>query len=244
MTTDVFSLFVSRKFDEILDLIARGEVSDLDANGPEQGWTLLHHAAERQMHAFMQSLVQSGANIDARDDYGSSPLFWSFFPETVATLIDLGANIHHRNKWGRTPIFSLSVNDETEALHILVNAGADINAKDDDGDSPLMHFIRENNSPVCALELIGIGAVINTINNCGDTALHIAAENCHFQEVIEALLKAGADPSVLNAQGQTPSEVTEDEDYKALLQRAALNRELSSLIESATAHPRRADGGI
>lgn len=60
------------------------------------------------------------------------------------------------------------------ATQTLLVDGADINAKNKDGETPLMWAEYKNHTEIIKL-LIRKGADINAINNDGDTALIIAA---------------------------------------------------------------------
>jgi ankyrin repeat protein len=59
----------------------------------------------------------------------------------VGALIDAGANIHARSIFGATPlhlaISSVVTEASLETVRILLSAGADTNAADQDGRTPL-----------------------------------------------------------------------------------------------------------
>jgi hypothetical protein len=90
-----------------------------DVNGSHQtsGWTLLHQAAESQQYEAMRLLLDHGANPNAQDMYGSTPLHRSVdseIDEAVqdGTALDLtgtkillaaGADLNIVNKQGLTP---------------------------------------------------------------------------------------------------------------------------------------------
>lgn len=244
MTANAFALFQERKFDELIQHIERGDIANLDEIGPSNGWTLLHHATERNLHTLMRELVRHGADVNSHDSEGHSPLSLAFYPETLRTLLELSADINHKGDYGHTPIFSQSATDDVDVFKIILDAGADINARLDDGSTPLMSFIRDNDTPVGALELIAAGADVNAVNTAGDTVLHIAASHTHFIEVVEELLKAGANPLAINSDGRTPGDVASDDEIQSVLQRAVLNAELEALIETASERVKREDGGI
>ena len=47
---------------------------DVNAAHPESGWTLLHNAAELGNLSLIEALVKSGANLNARNHQGWTPL--------------------------------------------------------------------------------------------------------------------------------------------------------------------------
>jgi len=85
-----------------------------------------------------------------------------------------------------------------------INAGTDLNKKDDYGSTPLMIAATFGKIDV-AKALINGGAKLNISNADGATALHIAAFYCRT-EIVEALMKAGADKNLKNNLGATAQE--------------------------------------
>ncbi|MDB0074067.1 ankyrin repeat domain-containing protein, partial [Planktomarina temperata] len=69
------------------------------------------------------------------------------------------------------------------------NYGADVNAKNDDGDTPLMVAIRLNNRAIATV-LLEAGADLNTRNEDGNTSFHFAAEKAKKPEFLTVLLEA------------------------------------------------------
>ncbi len=52
-------------------------------------------------------------------------------------LITKGANVNAKNPNGRTPLFNATVEGSKETAELLIAKGADVNAKDPDGETPL-----------------------------------------------------------------------------------------------------------
>ena len=74
-----------------------------------------------------------------------------------------------------------------------IKNGADVNARTEDGLTPLMLAARDNRTPEVTLALIKNGADMNARAEYGDTPLMIAAGFNPNPEVILALIKNGAD---------------------------------------------------
>ena len=103
-------------------------------------------------------------------------------------------------KWNTYNFFSKAgVADVSRCL----NAGADPNARDEDGNTPL-HFAGYNKNPAVITALVKAGAEINARDKWGHTPLHKAANNNKNPAVIAALLKAGADVNAKDKDGETP----------------------------------------
>ncbi len=83
-----------------------------------------------------------------------------------------------------------------------INAGANVNAKDNDGVTPLMRAAIENSSVVVKM-LLNAGANVNAENKWGQTPLFLAAKK-NSPEVLRTLLEAGANVDTKNNNGWTP----------------------------------------
>ena len=107
----------------------------------------------------------------------------------------------------------ITVQDEKGVFEILKQINAQEPLK---GSTPLMQAIEFNNSLKLIEALIGAGAKIHTKDFVGNTPLHFAAlEN--RKEVVELLLKHGADKEAQNADGKKPCDLAEDPETKKLL---------------------------
>ena len=83
-------------------------------------------------------------------------------------------------------------NSNIEVISILINAGANVNARTDGAWSALMYAANHNPRAISAL--ISAGANVNARNNEGYSPLIFAAANGHL-EAVSLLLNAGADSS-------------------------------------------------
>ena len=90
-----------------------------------------------------------------------------------------------------------------EGVQILLDAGADIEARDGRGRTVLMSALQSRNIET-VLELIEKGAEINARDNVGGTALSRAAGPFGNAEVLKALLATKAEVNVADNNGMTP----------------------------------------
>ncbi len=88
-------------------------------------------------------------------------------------------------------------------VRLLLQAGADPNAPDDNGLTPL-HRGAENSNPMVVTHLLDAGADLNARDNDGYTALHWAAAQSGNDRVVKVLLDRGADPFAESNDGRTP----------------------------------------
>ncbi|HWB32740.1 MAG TPA: ankyrin repeat domain-containing protein [Acidobacteriaceae bacterium] len=75
-------------------------------------------------------LAEAGANVNARDDDGNTPLHETFLDDVAEELIKLGADVNARNKDGETPLMTTVSND---MVRVLIKHGADPYIRDNDG---------------------------------------------------------------------------------------------------------------
>jgi ankyrin repeat protein len=83
----------------------------------------------------------------------------------------------------------------------LINAGADLNARNSDGNTALLRSACEGR-PELTRVLIDAGAQLNIQNNDGYTALILARRRGH-EDIAELLLQAGADKSLVALTGSS-----------------------------------------
>jgi ankyrin repeat protein len=95
-----------------------------------------------------------------------------------------------------------ATNGHLESMKALLEAGAHVNDKDEDGGTPL-HWAAYKGHGECVTALLGAGADVNINDNYGLTPLHWAAYYGRG-ECVTALLEAGAYVNAKNNMGKTP----------------------------------------
>lgn len=109
----------------------------------------------------------------------------------------------------------------------LLKAGADIHEIDKNGVTPL-HFAVRFRSPAAVATLLEHGANVNqTCKRSGATPLHravtwtgapqTAGKRDEQREIIELLLRFGADPAIRNKAGKRPADYVRDAGLLACL---------------------------
>ena len=72
------------------------------------------------------TLVESGADLDARDENGQTPLHWAAWrnnnPSVVAALLDSGADPNSRNQFGELPVELAAQNPKLHGTAVYLAA--------------------------------------------------------------------------------------------------------------------------
>lgn len=85
-------------------------------------------------------LLSEGADVNARDADGCTPLLWAVLSgnmEVASLLIEKGADINSSNNDGETALHWASTTGNTEIAEMLISKGAEVNCKDTFGITPL-----------------------------------------------------------------------------------------------------------
>jgi uncharacterized protein len=156
---------------------------DLVFSKDEHGFTPLHLAAACGNKNMVEFLLTTKAEVNAKDNAGSAPLHQAVAARgghinIVKILLAHGADINGADRQGLTPLHYATLADNQDAVRLLINHGANTNAKDNKvGDTPLILAAGKGYKEVAEL-LLAHGADVNLADNKG-TPLTWAIQTGH-----------------------------------------------------------------
>eukprot|EP01094_Clydonella_sp_ATCC50884_P018285 TRINITY_DN3367_c0_g1_i1.p1 TRINITY_DN3367_c0_g1~~TRINITY_DN3367_c0_g1_i1.p1 ORF type:complete len:575 (+),score=191.20 TRINITY_DN3367_c0_g1_i1:260-1984(+) len=190
--TELSSMLVLATRRRRLAVVERLLAAGADATFPDEvGRYPLHEAVRGRRVEIVRVLLEAGAYVDARDRTGQSPLHiyaqWQAIPRDVALcLLHGGANTALQDRYERTPLHYAAQRAHTEAIELLLQYNAPVNACDTKHQPPLFYAVLKNFAHV-ARSLIEARADVNIPNRSGMRMLDVAEP-----EVLPHLLHAGA----------------------------------------------------
>ena len=151
----------------------------------------LHDAIQNKDMQALQALIQSGADVNAKNEKELTPLHYAakHQPQAVKPLIDAGADVNAKDSLELPPLH-YAAEYQPKAVKPLIDAGADVNAESELGQKIPLHFAAQH-QPESVSILIKAGADVNAKDGLGNTPLHYAVQ--HQPQAVKPLIKAGAD---------------------------------------------------
>ena len=180
--------------------------------GPALAQSPLADALENGRRDAALALIAQGADVDAAQADGTTPLHWAAYQldtELVDRLIARGARANTANRYGASPLGEAAKAANAAIVERLVKAGADVEAANGDGETVLMLAARAGSTEV-ASALIEAGADVNAREAWRDqTALMWAGEGA-FPKLVDLLIAHGADVRARAAANDWGSQITSE----------------------------------
>ena len=161
------------------------------------------------------ALIEAGADVNAEisvKGFRAPLLFFTVIwtgespraMDMTETLLAAGAHRKFESLGGANVLHAAAMGASPAVIPMLVNAGADIHARTEEGGTPLHLAAKSGDNPEMIRALLAAGADLHAPGESGETPLHTAAGHNENREVIDALVAAGADINARSSLGTTP----------------------------------------
>ena len=187
----------------------------------------------------LKVLVQNGANVNAGNQLGETPVMSAAaggFSNIVDYLIDSGADLNATNHMGQSSFIYAARNGNVEMVKYLQGKGIEVRDGEfemalidaiernsiemvktliemgaDVNDQALQHAVLIGNSEMVRYLVVDHGGNVSLVVN-GNPILSMAVERS-YTEIVQCLIDNGADVEEKNSNGETPLMVAVDHGY-------------------------------
>lgn len=160
----------------------------------------------------VRRLLDAGADVNVRDERGRNAVLAATQGDHVPTarlLIERGADVNAQDAIEDSAFLLAGARGLTEIVRLALAAGADLKRVNRYGGTALIPACHHGHVETVRL-LVGSGIDLDHVNRLGWTALLEAVilgdGSARYVQIVELLLRQGADPSRADAQAVTPLE--------------------------------------
>jgi uncharacterized protein len=200
---------------------------------PMASETDLHKAAGANDSARIETLLKSGARVDARDSSERTALLVATQANAVdaaRALIAAGADVNAKDNIQDSPYLYAAAEGRLEILRLTLKAGADLKSVNRYGGTGLIPASHHGH-PDIVRELLKTRINIDHVNRLGWTALLetiiLSDGGPTHTEILELLVDAGANVNLADRDGVTPLAHAEQRGYA----------EMARILKAAGAKP-------
>ena len=125
---------------DVTDMLAVPGSTLINTRDVSTGDTPLHIVVARRDLTWVQFIIAKGANVNARNNKGETPLQMASnfgFSEGAELLVKLGAKVDEPNATGETPLIAATHRRDAALARVLLKAGANPARNDNSGRSAL-----------------------------------------------------------------------------------------------------------
>ncbi len=142
---------------------------------------LIYAAADAAMPEMVKFLIESGADLNAKNESGENALFELITrdnpnTEVAEILIDSGLSIKIKSKLYGTPLHWAAFCGRTNIVELLLKKAAKVNEKDKNGETAIIKAMSQNHMAIVKL-LFENGADINSKSQFGWSLMEFVTES-------------------------------------------------------------------
>lgn len=230
---------------EIIRLLVQ-HGADMIVSDGNRSTTMLSTAAQAGRKAAVGALIELGADVNARDSSGATPLFHAArggYDAIIKLLINSGAHLEAKDG-ERSPLYEAAIAGHQAATKVLVAAGANKDVKYESQMTALMKLVSkgdtEKNLHTIKL-LIELGFALEATDDLQQTPLVAAAQQGNTA-VVKMLLDAGANMEHQDFRGLTALGAAghngKADTFKLLLEHGAALNPPPSFFERMISQPK------
>ncbi|PSN32604.1 hypothetical protein C0J52_26221 [Blattella germanica] len=171
---------------------------DIDCTN-KNGETRLLEAVERGYEEIAIKLLKHGANPNAKNDYGNTPMHYA--AERNLKKVH-GANPNAKDEDDNSVMHYAAEENLVKVVECLLELKCDIDCANKNGETPLLQAVERGNEEI-TIKLLKHGANPNAKNDYGNTAMHYAVGK-NLMRVVECLLELKCDFECTTKNGETP----------------------------------------
>lgn len=150
-------------------------------------------------------------------------------------LLDSGADMNAQNYRGETPLMEAIDRGQEETASWLIRAGCDVTLGNRYRQTALHYAANKNSAAVVVVLLVSSGECdVNAVDLNGDSALHIACGKGHVDAARILLSNGTVDPSLLNVNGKTAASVALESGFADVVQLTEQRKTLVNLPSPPT----------
>lgn len=187
-------------------------------------YTGLFAAAARGDAGEISRLAAGGADVNAREGYGRTPLHVATFGkhrDAIGALAKARANLDLKENDRYDAVTIAAVADDVPTLKLLLQLGASAKQVTSRYDGTALIAAAHLGHDEVVKMLIAAGAPLDHVNNLGWTALIesivLGRGGPRHVETLRALVKAGANVNLADRNGQTPLQLARSRRYQAMV---------------------------
>lgn len=195
-------------------LTSGAQVDAPDSIGKTPLLLIIPQAAQHDVYSL---LLQYKANINQKDMYGDTVLHIATMGgakvEILRLLVDSGASVNERNKQGVTPLAVAIEHNLADHVAFYAAAGSDINAEDNNGNTPLTRALTGD---ITLLQTLLTTKNVLSHDSAGNTPLHIAIMHDAPLSFIKYIVDTNADVNARNKNGDSALYLTVQKNRKTV----------------------------